>query len=76
MEDTIFPGMIFETRGENLKTPEGNMRGTVTLRIMNTHGFVWNAEIIGIEKPEWEWMLGKVMRFHHSFVREQFRFSQ
>jgi len=67
----ILPGEIFEIAGERLMTIEGRMSGTVTLRTQNEFGETWNLEVIGIEKPEWEWMLGKPMRLPSSVVKEQ-----
>jgi hypothetical protein len=75
MEDLIprkiLPGEIFEIAGERLMTIEGRMSGTVTLRTQNEFGETWNLEVIGVEKPEWEWMLGKPMRLSSSIVKEQ-----
>lgn len=75
MEDLIprkiLPGEIFEIAGERLMTIEGRMSGTVTLRTQNEFGETWNLEVIGVEKPEWEWMLGKPMRLPSSMVKEQ-----
>ena len=67
----ILPGEIFEIAGERLMTIEGRMSGTVTLRTQNEFGETWNLEVIGVEKPEWEWMLGKPMRLPSSVVKEQ-----
>jgi hypothetical protein len=67
----ILPGEIFEIAGERLMTIEGRMSGTVTLRTQNEFGETWNLEVIGIEKPEWEWMLGNPMRLPSSVVKEQ-----
>jgi hypothetical protein len=69
----IIPGQLFEANGSFISTSEGFMQGTVTLRtVMKQAGHnCWLAEIIGIAKPEWEWMLGKVVSLNTDYVKEQ-----
>lgn len=68
----IFPGETFELLGEKILTTEGKMSGNVTLRVITCKGEIWLNEIIGVEKPEWEWMLGKIIPLSPSLVTEQF----
>lgn len=67
----IYPGESFVTEGSNVITEEGPMSGQVTLRIVSTGGSYWPCEIISITKPEWEWMLNKVVKLSAAFVKEQ-----
>ena len=68
----VLPGETFETSGEFVKTREGQMQCRVTLRTVfsRTDGY-WMCEIIGVDKPEWEWTLGSNVVFSTDFVKEQ-----
>lgn len=75
MEDLFFvnPGQSFDLDGSHIFTPEGVMSGQVSLRVADITPPSWPCEIIGVSKPEWEWMLGRVVFFPAKFVREQIK---
>lgn len=68
---TIYPGETFVMDGKNIMSDEGRMSGQVTLRLLANNGPYWPCEIISVSKPEWEWMLNKVLQMEATFVREQ-----
>lgn len=72
-ETIILPGETFESDGSKIQTLEGPMQGKVTLRTVakQPNSEVWLSEIIGVSKPEWEWMLGKVVGLYSDYVKEQ-----
>ena len=66
-----YAGEIFAMPGEKILSPSGPMSGTVTLRVAASQGAVWPIEILGTNRPELEWMLGKIIRMNAKFVKEQ-----
>jgi hypothetical protein len=70
--DKIMPGAMFEVDGKEILTPEGRMSGKVTLQVASTNGDWWNIVIFGSDRPEWEWLLGKVIQMKSSRVTELF----
>ena len=64
------PGDFLTVKGEKIYTSEGYMTGNVTVRISACDDHVTWAEIVQVDKPEWEWTLNHGISFlaHNSSI--------
>jgi hypothetical protein len=71
MLNVVSPGEIFEMDASSIWTLEGPMQGKATLRVGLIQGKTCALDIIGASKPEWEWMMGKVIWLDTAKVKEE-----